>query len=72
MNKHHEVNGHQHHMTAAMVKVERQHLWFAVVGLAVVFFKVIYDSKIWRGSIVPFLWPMSVSVLGMLLVFYAE
>ena len=72
MNMHHEVNGHQHHMTAAMVKVEHQHLWFAVVGFAVVLFKVIYDSRIWRRSIVPLLWPTSVSVLGILLVFYAE
>ena len=72
MDRHNEVNGHQHHMTAAMVKVEHQHLWFAVVGFAVVLFKVIYDSKIWRRSIVPFLWPTSVSVLGILLVFYTE
>ena len=59
-------------MTAEMVKVEHQHLWFAVVGFAVVLFKVIYDSKIWRRSIVAFLWPTSVSVLGILLVFYTE
>ena len=72
MNMHHEVNGHQHHMTAAMVKVEHQHLWFAVVGFCAVLFKVIYDTKIWRGSIVPFLWPTSVAVLGILLVFYTE
>ena len=72
IDKHNEGNGHQHHMTASMVKVEHQHRWFAFVGFAVVLFKVIYDSKIWRGSIVPFLWPTSVSVLGVLLVFYVE
>ena len=72
MDRHNDVNGHQHHMTAAMLNVEHQHLWFAVVGFAVVLFKVTYDSKIWRRSIVPFLWPASVAVLGILLVFYTE
>jgi len=66
------THGHQHHMTAAMVKVEHQHLWFAIVGFAVVLFKVIYDSRISRRSIVPFLWPTSVAVLGVLLVLYTE
>jgi hypothetical protein len=72
MNMHHEVSGHKHHMTAAMVKVEHQHLWFAVVGFALVLFKVIHDSKTWHRSIVPFLWPTGVAVLGILLVVYTE
>jgi hypothetical protein len=72
MDRNNRGNGHQHHMTAEMVKVEHQHLWFAVVGFAVVLFKVIYDSKIWHRSIVPFLWPTGVAVLGILLVFYTE
>ena len=69
---HNGGNVHQHVMTAAMVRVEHQHLWFAVVGIAVVLFKVIYDSEIWRRSFVPFLWPSCIAVLGMLLVLYTE
>jgi len=72
MGSHNGSHGHQYHMTAAMVKVEHQHLWFAILGFAVVLFKVIHDSKIWRRSIVPFLWPTSVAVLGVLLVLYTE
>jgi hypothetical protein len=72
MDRNNRGNSHQHHMTAAMVKVEHQHLWFAVVGFALVLFKVIHDSKIWHRSIVPFLWPTGVAVLGILLVFYTE
>jgi len=69
---HNSGSAHQHHMTAAMVRVEHQHLWFALVGLAVVLFKVIHDSEIWRRSFVPFLWPSCIVSLGLLLVLYAE
>jgi hypothetical protein len=65
-------NGQPHRMTAAMAKVEREHLWFALVGGLVVLFKVILDSTIWRRSFVPFLWPSCVAALGMLLVLYTE
>jgi len=65
-------NGQPHRMTAAMAKVEREHLWFALVGGFVVLFKVILDSTIWRRSFVPFLWPSCVAALGMLLVLYTE
>ena len=68
----HNRNGQPHRMTAAMAKVEREHLWFALVGIFVVLFKVILDSTIWRRSFVPFLWPSCVAALGMLLVFYTE
>jgi hypothetical protein len=65
-------NGGKHLMNAAMVKVEHQHLWFALVGLAVVLFKVVHDGEMWRRSFVPFLWPSCIAVLGMLLVLYTE
>jgi hypothetical protein len=68
----HNGNGQPHRMTAAMAKVEREHLWFALVGVFVVLFKVILDSTIWRRSFVPFLWPSCVAALGMLLVLYTE
>jgi hypothetical protein len=66
------VHGHQHVMTPAMTSIEHQHMWFALIGLAVVVFKFIADSAVWRRSFVPFLWPSWIAVLGMLLVFYAE
>ncbi|PYX67540.1 MAG: hypothetical protein DMG78_27505 [Acidobacteria bacterium] len=59
-------------MTAAMVKVEREHLWFALVGVLVVLFKVILDSTLWRRSFVAWLWPSCVAALGILLVLYTE
>jgi hypothetical protein len=65
-------NGQPHCMTAALAKIEREHLWFALVGVFVVLFKVILDSTIWRRSFVPFLWPSCVAALGMLLVLYTE
>jgi hypothetical protein len=68
----HNGNGQPHRMTPAMAKVEREHLWFALVGVFVVLFKVILDNTIWRRSFVPFLWPSCVAVLGMLLVLYTE
>jgi hypothetical protein len=65
-------SGHQHRMTAAMLKVEHQHLWFALVGAAIVLFKLISDSNLWSRSFVPYLWPSCITVLGMLLVLYTE
>jgi hypothetical protein len=68
----HNGNGQPHRMTAAMVKVEREHLWFALVGVLVVLFKVTLDSTLWRRSFVPLLWPSCVAALGILLVLYTE
>ena len=67
-----ESHGHHHHMTAAMLKVQQQHLWFALIGVACVLFKFIHDSGLSRRSFVAFLWPSCISLLGMLLVFYTE
>jgi hypothetical protein len=72
MEFHHGDHGAQHTMTASMLRVERQHMWFALIGIFVIFFKVIHDSAVWRHSFVPFLWPIWIFVLGMLLVFYTE
>jgi hypothetical protein len=68
----HNGNDQPHRMTAAMVKVEREHLWFALVGVLVVLFKVTLDSTLWRRSFVPLLWPSCVAALGILLVLYTE
>jgi hypothetical protein len=66
------ADGHHHVMTATMAKIAQQHLWFAVIGFAVVVFKFIDDSAMWQRRFVPFLWPTGVALLGVLLAFYTE
>jgi hypothetical protein len=59
-------------MTAAMLKIEGQHMWFALVGFAVILFKFVDDRSKWRAPIIPFMWPGALVLLGVLLVFYTE
>ena len=71
----HDANNpraHSHQMSEGMLKVERQHFWFTVVGLAVALFKFVSDGKLWHRSLVLHLWPGCVTLLGVLLVFYTE
>ena len=63
---------HQHVMPAEMIRIQHQHMWFALIGFAVVVFKFIDDSALWHRRFVPFLWPGWIALLGILLVFYAE
>jgi hypothetical protein len=63
---------HHHDMTPAMLKIEGQHMWFALVGFAVILFKFVDDRSKWRAPIAPFLWPGALVLLGVLLVFYTE
>jgi hypothetical protein len=65
-------SAHFHQMSEGMLKVERQHFWFTVVGLAVALFKFVSDGGLWRRSLVLHLWPGCVTLLGVLLVFYTE
>jgi hypothetical protein len=71
----HDANNpsaHSHEMSEGMLRVERQHLWFTVVGLAVALFKFVSDSALWRRSVVLRLWPGFITLLGVLLVMYTE
>ena len=69
----HQKSGHTgHHMTAAMLHVKAQHLWFTLVGAAIALFKFIDDSNFWRKRLVPYLWPSGMLVLGVLLALYTE
>lgn len=72
----HSMPGMQHHathvMTESMLKVQRQHLWFSIVGFGVALFKFISDGKFWKRSLFQFLWPACISVLGILLILYSE
>lgn len=68
-----QITGAHHHvMTAAMLKIEGQHMWFALVGFAVILFKFIDDRAKWRAPIVQFSWPGALVLLGVLLSFYTE
>jgi len=68
----HSASAHSHEMSEGMLRVERQHLWFAVVGLGVALFKFVSDSSLWRRSVALRLWPGFITLLGVLLVFYTE
>ena len=71
----HDANNpsaHSHEMSEGMLKVERQHSWFTVVGVAVALLKFMADSELWRRTFVLHLWPGFVTLLGVLLVFYTE
>ena len=63
---------HQHLMTASMIRVERQHLWFMIVGIAIGLFKFISDSEFFRSRLVHGIWPSCMVLLGLMLVVYRE
>src|SRR5262249_41844349 len=66
-------SGHSGHvMTASMLRVQEQHLWFTLVGIAVGLFKFVHDGSLWRRRFVPYLWPTATCGLGILLVLYTE
>ena len=66
------LSSHQHHMTASMIRVERQHLWFMIVGIAIGLFKFISDSEFFRSRVVHGIWPICTVLLGLMLVVYRE
>jgi hypothetical protein len=71
----HDANNpsaHSHEMSEGMLRVERQHFWFTVVGFAVALFKFLSDGALWRRSLTLRLWPGFVTLLGVLLVLYTE
>ena len=68
----HSASAHSHEMSEGMLRVERQHLWFTVVGLGVALFKFVSDSALWRRTVALRLWPGLITLLGVLLVFYTE
>jgi hypothetical protein len=64
---------HQHHpMTASMLRVEREHMWFMIVGLAIALFKFLSDGEFFHARIVQYMWPSCMALLGFMLVFYRE
>src|SRR5215469_12466561 len=63
---------HHHAMTASTLRVEREHMWFMIVGLAIGLFKFISDGEFFRTRVVPYLWPSCMVLLGFMLMFYRE
>lgn len=65
---------HHHHGGAISAKthVEVQHLWFALVGIALAVFKWVDDGDFWPSKFTTYLWPSAMLVLGVLLVLYTE
>jgi len=55
-----------------MMLVEREHFWFMIVGFGIALFKFISDGDFWRRSFVPYLWPSTMVLLGVLLTIYHE
>jgi hypothetical protein len=64
---------HHHHLAiAATTHVEKQHLWFALVGITLALFKWVNDGQFWRSRVTTYLWPCSMLTLGVLLALYTE
>jgi hypothetical protein len=55
-----------------MLRVEREHRWFMIVGLAIALFKFLSDGEFFNSRIVRYMWPSCVVLLGFMLVFYRE
>ena len=66
-------DNHDHHqMNPKMLRIQRQHVWMAVLGVAVALFKVLADGRFLRNRVIAYLWPSAVAALGLLLIFYRE
>jgi len=65
-------HGHRHHMTPSMLLVEREHMWFMILGLGVALFKLISDREFWHGRFISYVWPSGMLLLGISLVLYRE
>jgi len=63
---------HAHVMNGTAAKIQREHAWFVVAGLFVVFFKFAYDSAHPPARVALHFWASSMIVLGCLLLMYSE
>jgi hypothetical protein len=66
------VHTHNHLMTVSMLRVEHEHMWFMVVGLAIGAFKFLSDGEFVRTRMVRYMWPSCMVLLGLMLLFYRE
>ena len=63
---------HHHNMTKSALRVQREHLWFMIVGLGIGVFKLVSDGEFFRHRVIPYIWPACMAMLGFMLVFYRE
>jgi len=64
---------HQHRLlTASMLRVEREHMWFMIVGFAIALFKFLSDGEFFHSHTIKFMSPTCMVLLGFMLVFYRE
>jgi hypothetical protein len=61
-----------HVMTVGIMHVQKQHLSYTVVGIAVALFKFLADGTFFRWRWLGFSWPVAMAVLGVLLTGYTE
>jgi len=59
-------------MNGTAAKIQREHAWFVVAGLFVVFFKFAYDFAHPPARVALHFWASSMIVLGCLLLMYTE
>lgn len=63
---------HAHVMTESGANIQREHAWFAVVGLCVVLFKFLHEVVRPAGRVPQSLWAGAMILLGVLLLLYTE
>ncbi len=59
-------------MNERMTRIKGEHAAFSIVGFGITLFKVLSDGRFWGRKFVPFLWPICMSILGVLLILYTE
>jgi len=62
----------EHHMSASMLLVGREHKWFMIVGLAIGLFKFLTDNEFFQKRMLSYMSPSCMVLLGFLLVLYHE
>jgi len=62
----------EHAMTPEALRVQRQHFWMMVTGIAIAVLKVLADGQFIQSRVVLYLWPTVTAILGCLLIGYKE
>jgi hypothetical protein len=61
-----------HAMTPEATRIQRQHFWMMLTGIAVAIFKILADGRFFQSRVVLYLWPTFTAILGSLLILYRE
>jgi hypothetical protein len=63
---------HEHTMTGAMLKIQHEHFWMALVGIVFALSKFLADTRSSFSRFMQYCWPSAMACLGVLLVMYRE